>query len=271
MSSIISAVCANSSLTSIPLWPYFWNLNGERIAAPVLRSVGRLRRHRLAVVRSSIGLGSKVSTCDGPPFMNRWTTRLALAGSGGGLGQERVDRSRSPMESRRPRSAARADRPSRPGSASRPPGPARRCPCPSGRAARDGSGRRLRGGVCGATWRPASGSRQSTNMNSLVSIRTWANCSQGESGPSGAARGRRGRPQRPSSSRPVGSAADELHRHVSSPVRAGRTRRYPAAEPSRMPTVGSAGLRGGPTRPAGAPACAGMGCSSGTGPVAARS
>ena len=42
MSSIIPAVCAKSSLTSMPLWPYFWNLNGEPMAAPVLRSVGRL-------------------------------------------------------------------------------------------------------------------------------------------------------------------------------------------------------------------------------------
>ena len=42
MSSIIPAVCANRSLTSIPLWPYFLNRKGEPIAAPVLRSVGRL-------------------------------------------------------------------------------------------------------------------------------------------------------------------------------------------------------------------------------------
>ena len=35
---------------------------------------------------ASIGLGSKVSTCDGPPFMNRWTTCLALPGKCGGFG-----------------------------------------------------------------------------------------------------------------------------------------------------------------------------------------
>ena len=42
MSSIMPAVCANRSLTSIPLWPYFLKRNGEPMAAPVLRSVGRL-------------------------------------------------------------------------------------------------------------------------------------------------------------------------------------------------------------------------------------
>src|SRR4051794_9447929 len=31
-----------------------------------------------------MGLGSKVSTCDGPPFMNRKMTRLARAGKCGG-------------------------------------------------------------------------------------------------------------------------------------------------------------------------------------------
>ena len=36
------ATCGNISLTSMPLWPYFWNLNGEGNAAPVFRSVGRL-------------------------------------------------------------------------------------------------------------------------------------------------------------------------------------------------------------------------------------
>ena len=35
---------------------------------------------------SSDGLGSKVSTCDGPPFMNRKMTRLAFAANIGALG-----------------------------------------------------------------------------------------------------------------------------------------------------------------------------------------
>ena len=42
MSSIDSPTFAKSSLTSIPLLPYFLNLNGEGNAAPVLRSVESL-------------------------------------------------------------------------------------------------------------------------------------------------------------------------------------------------------------------------------------
>ena len=47
MSSMCWAVWANSSLTSMPLWPYFWNLNGEGNAAPVLRSVRQVRHRQL--------------------------------------------------------------------------------------------------------------------------------------------------------------------------------------------------------------------------------
>ena len=39
ISSIMEPTCGNSSLTSMPLCPYFWNLKGEGKAAPVLRSV----------------------------------------------------------------------------------------------------------------------------------------------------------------------------------------------------------------------------------------
>ena len=39
MSSTHSPTCGNSSLTSMPLWPYFLNVNGDVISAPVLRSV----------------------------------------------------------------------------------------------------------------------------------------------------------------------------------------------------------------------------------------
>jgi hypothetical protein len=72
MSSMLRAVCANSSLTSMPLSPYFWNVNGDGKAAPVLRSVRRFSRGSgLPAYFSRAGLGSNVSTCDGPPFMNR--------------------------------------------------------------------------------------------------------------------------------------------------------------------------------------------------------
>ena len=65
----------------------FLNLKGEPRAAPVLRSVRRFGPGRgLPWYFASIGLGSKVSTCDGPPFMNRWTTCLALPGNWGDLG-----------------------------------------------------------------------------------------------------------------------------------------------------------------------------------------
>ena len=70
----------------MPLWPYFWNLNGEGNAAPVLRSVGKLRsRQRLAGVLREPGLGSNVSTCDGPPFRKMWMTCFALAAKCGCL------------------------------------------------------------------------------------------------------------------------------------------------------------------------------------------
>jgi hypothetical protein len=43
-SSACFAVWAKISLTSMPLWPYFWNLKGEPKPAPVLRSVRRFSR-----------------------------------------------------------------------------------------------------------------------------------------------------------------------------------------------------------------------------------
>ena len=76
-----SATCGKSSLTSIPLWPYFWKENGEGNAAPVLRSVRYVTGRGLPAYLASSGLGSNVSTCDGPPFMNRWMTRFALPGN----------------------------------------------------------------------------------------------------------------------------------------------------------------------------------------------
>src|SRR5436190_11876099 len=81
MSSTHSPTYGNSSLTSIPALPYFLNVKGERISAPVLRSVATLPPGRgWPWNLSSIGLGSKLSTCDRPPFMNRKMTCLARAG-----------------------------------------------------------------------------------------------------------------------------------------------------------------------------------------------
>ena len=88
MSSIIFPTLGNSSLTSMPLLPYFWNLKGEGKAAPVFLSVGKLAiGSGLPAYFLSAGFGSNVSTCEGPPFMKRWITCFALAGNCGALGR----------------------------------------------------------------------------------------------------------------------------------------------------------------------------------------
>src|SRR6185436_14787423 len=87
MLSACAAVLANSSLISSPLWPYLVNLNGDGKAAPVLRSVRRYSPGSgLPAYFASIGFGSNVSTCDGPPFRKMWMTRFAFAGIGGVFG-----------------------------------------------------------------------------------------------------------------------------------------------------------------------------------------
>ena len=65
----------------MPLWPYFLNVNGDFISEPVLRSVATVPPGSgCPWYFSSIGFGSKLSTCDSPPFMNRKMTCLARAG-----------------------------------------------------------------------------------------------------------------------------------------------------------------------------------------------
>ena len=65
----------------MPLWPYFLNANGDRISAPVLRSVAMVPPGSgWPWYLSSIGLGSKLSTCDSPPFMNRKIDVLGARG-----------------------------------------------------------------------------------------------------------------------------------------------------------------------------------------------
>src|SRR5438270_6064896 len=81
MSSMFRAILGKISLTSRPLWPYFWNLNGEGNAAPVLRSVRRFAvGSGFPAYLASAGLGSNVSTWLGPPLANTWITLLAFAG-----------------------------------------------------------------------------------------------------------------------------------------------------------------------------------------------
>jgi hypothetical protein len=65
----------------MPHCPYFLNVKGERISAPVFRSVAiEPPGSGWPWYLSSIGFGSKLSTCDSPPFMNRKITRFAFAG-----------------------------------------------------------------------------------------------------------------------------------------------------------------------------------------------
>src|SRR5262245_57214466 len=70
-SSANSAVNGKSSLTSRPLLPYFLNENGDGKAVPVLRSVRKLTGSGLPAQFLSNGLGSKVASWEGPPFMKR--------------------------------------------------------------------------------------------------------------------------------------------------------------------------------------------------------
>ena len=60
--------------------------DAEAQAAPVRRSVFSVIGIGFPANLASDGLGSKVSTCDAPPFMNRCRIRLAFAGRGGVLG-----------------------------------------------------------------------------------------------------------------------------------------------------------------------------------------
>src|ERR1051326_4343372 len=86
-SSIDSPRRGKISLISIPLCPHLLNLNGEASRLPVLRSVLRLPDGiGLPLYFVSCGLGSKVSTCEGPPFRNRKITCWARARKCGGLG-----------------------------------------------------------------------------------------------------------------------------------------------------------------------------------------
>src|SRR5262249_25165834 len=90
---------------------------------------------------SSSGLGSKVSTCEGPPFRKRWTTRCAFAGKCGGRGASGFVSA----------GAARAEEGSRPSSASKPVSPNRPKPSPLRRS----NSRRVSGS--GPGWSCAGG------------------------------------------------------------------------------------------------------------------
>ena len=93
MSSMCAAVFANSSLTSMPRLPYCWNVNGDRIAAPVLRSVRRLPvGQRLAVVLVEQRLGVERIDLRRPAVHEQVDDVLRLRREVRRLRRERIER-----------------------------------------------------------------------------------------------------------------------------------------------------------------------------------
>ena len=80
MSSMRSRTCGNRSLTGVPQVPPGRNFHGEARVLPLLLNwVGSaFILNGWPSSRSSRGLGSKVSTCEGPPSMKRKMTLRAL-------------------------------------------------------------------------------------------------------------------------------------------------------------------------------------------------
>ena len=106
-SSMQPATCGKRFVISIPLCPCGLAGNGEGISLPRLRRpVATVAGGSCPEYRSSAGLGSNVSTCDGPPFMNRKITRFARAGKCGALAPSG---SRATLLSSPSAPAARAD------------------------------------------------------------------------------------------------------------------------------------------------------------------
>ena len=97
MSSTTSLRFGSSSLISMPHWPRCSNLNGEPkhfadacARLSYLISPGNFWPSYFV----SIGLGSKRSTCDGPPIMKSEIIALAFGSKCGGFG---VRSKRTPM------------------------------------------------------------------------------------------------------------------------------------------------------------------------------
>ena len=106
-SSTRPPMCGNRSLTSMPLWPYFLKAHGDFMSPPAFSSLNVSERSNgtaFPLSRLRRGFGSKVSTCEGPPCMNRKITRLARGakcvcfGASGPLGRD-ADRRLSPANS----------------------------------------------------------------------------------------------------------------------------------------------------------------------------
>src|SRR5262245_29318495 len=89
MSSTHEPTLGKMSDTHLPHWPYCLKPNFGPTTRPSFLCPPRPNVFTWIVLPSSLassGLRSKVSTCDGPPYMNRKMTALALAGNIGFLG-----------------------------------------------------------------------------------------------------------------------------------------------------------------------------------------
>src|SRR5713226_1055877 len=85
-SSAHSEMRGKISLIGSPDWPHRLKRNGDIISPPVRRSVLRTLEGVCPLYRARAGLGSNVSTCDGPPFMKTWMMRLARGRKCGSFG-----------------------------------------------------------------------------------------------------------------------------------------------------------------------------------------
>src|SRR5688572_30830336 len=84
-SSTTPATFGNNSLTSAPLCPYFLNENGDCKIFPVFVRInfGNSNGGACPLYFANAGFGSNVSTCEGPPDINKKITRFAFAGKCG--------------------------------------------------------------------------------------------------------------------------------------------------------------------------------------------
>ena len=88
MSSTQVDTCGNKLLTGMPHWPRGVNSQCDLSRFCVVENWtrGLAKGSGLPWSRVSSGFSSNVSTCDGPPCMNRKITRLALGSKCGRLG-----------------------------------------------------------------------------------------------------------------------------------------------------------------------------------------
>src|SRR5262245_46825916 len=86
-SSAQLAIFGSNSLTSRPDWPCFLKVKGDpkRLPGLVRINLGASKGSGFPLSACSRGLGSNVSTCDGPPAINRKITRLACGVKCGGF------------------------------------------------------------------------------------------------------------------------------------------------------------------------------------------